>query len=105
MSTEIERRVGNLLNSSSQGAVTSQNSSVAPSQGGKGKPSSSGINIIKPDSFSEIDSAKENLSLELKQRQEKMKVHMPIWSCSDIDISYFHAQQYSNYSSYLLEFL
>uniref|UniRef100_A0A2N9J2C4 RNA helicase n=1 Tax=Fagus sylvatica TaxID=28930 RepID=A0A2N9J2C4_FAGSY len=73
MSTEIERRVGNLLNSSSQGAVTSQNSSVAPSQGGKGKPSSSGINIIKPDSFSEIDSAKENLSLELKQRQEKMK--------------------------------
>nr|POE73659.1 dexh-box atp-dependent rna helicase dexh1 [Quercus suber] len=75
MSTEIERRVGNLLNSSeSQGTLTSIDSSVAPSQGGKGKPSSSGVNIIKPDSLSDIDSAKDNLSLELKQRQEKMKV-------------------------------
>ncbi|XP_075638582.1 DExH-box ATP-dependent RNA helicase DExH1 isoform X2 [Castanea sativa] len=75
MSTEIERRVGNLLNSSeSQGALTSIDSSVAPSQGGKRKPSSSGVNIIQPDSLSEIDSAKDNLSLELKQRQEKMKV-------------------------------
>ncbi|KAK4582595.1 hypothetical protein RGQ29_025695 [Quercus rubra] len=75
MSTEIERRVGNLLNSSeSQGALTSTDSSVAPSQGGKGKPSSSGVNIIKPDSLSEIDFAKDNLSLELKLRQEKMKV-------------------------------
>lgn len=91
MSTEIERRVGNLLNSSeSQGALTSTDSSVAPSQGGKGKPSSSGVNIIKPDSLSEIDFAKDNLSLELKQRQEKMKVHMPIWS--GFDISYFHVQ-------------
>ncbi|KAF3964534.1 hypothetical protein CMV_011182 [Castanea mollissima] len=75
MSTEIERRVGNLLNSSeSQGALTSIDSSVAPSQGGKRKPSSSGVNIIQPDSLSEIDSTKDNLSLELKQRQEKMKV-------------------------------
>ncbi|XP_030925913.1 DExH-box ATP-dependent RNA helicase DExH1 isoform X2 [Quercus lobata] len=75
MSTEIERRVGSLLNSSeSHGALTSIDSSVAISQGGKGKPSSSGVNIIKPDSLSEIDSAKDNLSLELKQRQEKMKV-------------------------------
>lgn len=91
MSTEIERRVGNLLNSSeSQGALTSIDSSVAPSQGGKRKPSSSGVNIIQPDSLSEIDSTKDNLSLELKQRQEKMKVHMQIWS--HFDNSYFHVQ-------------
>lgn len=91
MSTEIERRVGNLLNSSeSQGALTFIDSSVAPSQGGKCKPSSSGVNIIKPDSLSEIDSAKDNLSLELKQRQEKMKVHMQIWS--HFGNSYFHVQ-------------
>ena len=40
--------------------------------------------------MSEIDFAKDNLSLELKQRQEKMKVHMLIWS--RFDISYFHVQ-------------
>ncbi|KAE8125212.1 hypothetical protein FH972_020045 [Carpinus fangiana] len=72
MSSDIERRVGSLLNSSgSQGAVPVNDSSMTPIQGGK-EPSA-GSNIRKPGSSLEIDSAKEKLSLELKQRQENMK--------------------------------
>ncbi|XP_059451843.1 DExH-box ATP-dependent RNA helicase DExH1 isoform X2 [Corylus avellana] len=72
MSSDIEQRVGSLLNSSgSQGAVHVNDSSMIPIQGGK--KSSAGSNIRKPDSLLDIDSAKEKLSLELKQRQENMK--------------------------------
>lgn len=73
MSSDIERRVGSLLNSSdSPGAVPVNDSSMTPSRQG-GKKSSASSNIRKPDSLLEIDSAKEKLSLELKQRQENMK--------------------------------
>ncbi|XP_062166386.1 DExH-box ATP-dependent RNA helicase DExH1 isoform X2 [Alnus glutinosa] len=72
MSSDIERRVGSLLNSSeSQGAVPVNDSSITPIQ--RGKKSTAGSNIRKPDSLLDIDSAKEKLSLELKQRQENMK--------------------------------
>ncbi|KAB1201160.1 ATP-dependent RNA helicase DHX36 [Morella rubra] len=72
MSSDIERRVGSLLNSSeSQGVVPVSDSSVTPSQGGR--KSSAGGNSSKPESLLEIDSAKEKLSLELKQKQDKIK--------------------------------
>ncbi|KAA8518450.1 hypothetical protein F0562_015924 [Nyssa sinensis] len=70
MSTETERRVGNLLNSS-QGTVSANNSPSTSSQGIR--QSSCGVDSTKPVSMLEIDTAKEELSIELKQRQERMK--------------------------------
>ncbi|XP_041024163.1 DExH-box ATP-dependent RNA helicase DExH1 isoform X1 [Juglans microcarpa x Juglans regia] len=72
MSSDIERRVGSLLNSSeSQQAVPVNDSSGTPTRAGN--KSSAGGNVRKSDSLLDIDSAKEKLSLELKQRQENMK--------------------------------
>ena len=71
MSTETEIRVGNLLDSS-QEVVTVDGPSAVSSQGVK--PSSSGASITSSESKLEIDTVKEGLSVELKQKQEKMKV-------------------------------
>ncbi|KAG6693839.1 DExH-box ATP-dependent RNA helicase DExH1 isoform X2 [Carya illinoinensis] len=72
MSSDIERRVGSLLNSSeSQQAVPINDSSGTPARAGN--KSSAGGNVGKSDSLLDIDSAKEKFSLELKQRQENMK--------------------------------
>nr|DAD48355.1 TPA_asm: hypothetical protein HUJ06_018292 [Nelumbo nucifera] len=70
MSTETERRVGNLLASSKE-AVHADDSSCASSQGVK--QSSPSVNIIKSESTLDADKAKEKFSVELKNRQEKMK--------------------------------
>lgn len=81
MSSDVERRVGSLLNSSdSKRAVPFNKSSGTPAQAGN--KSSAGGDIRKSDL--DIDSAKEKLSLELKQRQEKMKVPIPIFSSYEI---------------------
>ncbi|XP_031279106.1 DExH-box ATP-dependent RNA helicase DExH1 isoform X2 [Pistacia vera] len=69
MSTEIERRVGNLLNSS-QGTVTVNNSGVASDQGGKQV--SLNVKIANPVSVADTDANKEKLNFELKERQEKL---------------------------------
>ncbi|XP_057999659.1 DExH-box ATP-dependent RNA helicase DExH1 isoform X2 [Hevea brasiliensis] len=68
MSTETERRVGNLLNSSQRAAPADS----AAASGQADRQPSSGLKITKPISTSEPDSAKEKLSIELKQRQDKM---------------------------------
>ncbi|XP_059668649.1 DExH-box ATP-dependent RNA helicase DExH1 isoform X1 [Cornus florida] len=68
MSTETERRVGNLLDSS-QGTVSDDNLPSASSQGPK--QSSRDVNITKP--IPMLENCKERLNTELKQRQERMK--------------------------------
>lgn len=70
MPTEIERRVGNLLNSS-QKAAAGNESNATSSQGGKH--ASLGGKIVKPASMLETDAAKEKQSIELKQKQDKLK--------------------------------
>ncbi|KAJ0088801.1 hypothetical protein Patl1_32730 [Pistacia atlantica] len=65
MSTEIERRVGSLLNSS-QGTVTVNNSGVASDQGGKQV--SLNVKIANPVSVADTDANKEKLNFELKER-------------------------------------
>lgn len=76
MSTETERRVGNLLVSSQETVpVPVHGSSAVSSQ--VVQPSSSGGNITTSVSKLEIDTSKEGLSVELKQKQEKMKVLLP----------------------------
>ncbi|KAF7147070.1 hypothetical protein RHSIM_Rhsim03G0064000 [Rhododendron simsii] len=70
MSTEIEKRVGNLLGSS-KGTVPIDNSPSASSQ--IGKQSVPGVDTSKPGPVSVTDVGKERVSLELKERQEKMK--------------------------------
>ncbi|KAJ6303912.1 hypothetical protein OIU77_017730 [Salix suchowensis] len=70
MPTEIERRVGNLLNSS-QKAAAGNESDATSSQGGK--QASLGGKIVKPASMLETDAAKEKQSIELKQKQDKLK--------------------------------
>ncbi|KAK4833899.1 hypothetical protein QYF36_013054 [Acer negundo] len=71
MSTETERIVGNLLNSS-QGPVTVNDSGVSSVKGAK--QSSLSVEVANPVD-SDMDSAKEKLSVELKERQAKMKVN------------------------------
>ncbi|XP_058205318.1 DExH-box ATP-dependent RNA helicase DExH1 isoform X2 [Rhododendron vialii] len=70
MSTEIEKRVGNLLGSS-KGTVPIDNSPSASSQ--SGKQSVPGVDTSKPGPVSVTDAGKERVSLELKERREKMK--------------------------------
>ncbi|XP_052199353.1 DExH-box ATP-dependent RNA helicase DExH1 isoform X2 [Diospyros lotus] len=70
MTTDIERRVGSLLNSS-KGAVSADNFPSASSQGSKQVVH--GVDITKTESSFETDIDKERLNLELKERQEKMK--------------------------------
>ncbi|KAM7468993.1 hypothetical protein LguiA_007176 [Lonicera macranthoides] len=71
MSTETERRLENLLGNSA-GTVSVDNSASASTQGSK--QTSRGVDITKPNLVLEIDTAKERLSVQLKERQEKMKV-------------------------------
>ncbi|CAK9322974.1 unnamed protein product [Citrullus colocynthis] len=71
MTTDMERRVGNLLDDM-QGQGREHNvSSTASVEKGKQFPTS--VNNIKPTYKLEADSAKEKLSAELKQKQEVMK--------------------------------
>ncbi|KAK1563118.1 hypothetical protein Q3G72_022613 [Acer saccharum] len=72
MSTETERIVGNLLNSS-QGPVTVNDSGVSSVKGAKQSPLS--VEVANPVDTSDMDSAKEKLSVELKERQAKMKAN------------------------------
>lgn len=73
MSTETERRLGDLLDSS-QGTMDVSNSSSTSSRTTKG--SSCVAESVKPVKVLESDAAKEKLNLELKRRQEKMKVFL-----------------------------
>ncbi|CAK9152961.1 unnamed protein product [Ilex paraguariensis] len=70
MSSETERRLGNLLDSS-QRVVSVNNTSSASTRGIQ--QSSRGVDITRPASRLEIGTAKEGLSIELKERQEKLK--------------------------------
>lgn len=85
MSMETERRLENLLGSSA-GTVSVDNSASASTQGSK--QTSRGADITKPSSVLEIDTAKERLSVQLKERQEKMKV-LIICSSSGMFSFYF----------------
>ena len=76
MTTEIERRVGNLLDSSQSRAGVSGTSSETSAQ--RGKQASAGV-ITQPVSALEFDSTNGKFSLELKEKQDKMKVHIPLW--------------------------
>ncbi|KAL5545697.1 hypothetical protein UlMin_005384 [Ulmus minor] len=69
MSTEIERRVGNLLESSESQGVSVNNSLGTSAQ--RGKQSTPDGNIVQP--VPVLDSAKEKRNLELKEKQEKTK--------------------------------
>ncbi|KAK6944129.1 Helicase-associated domain [Dillenia turbinata] len=70
MSMEMERRVGNLLNSS-QGTAAAEGSSVTSSK--VDKLSSPAEYVTRPVSGLETDTAKEKLSADLRDRQEKLK--------------------------------
>lgn len=77
MTTEIERRVGNLLDrSQSRGGLSANSSSEASSQ--RGKQSLADGDMTQPVPILENDSTKEKLSLELKEKHDKMKVHISI---------------------------
>lgn len=76
MSTETADRVGSLLRSSeSQGEVSVN---VASGSGQGSKQTSASVNTSKPVYQLEPDTVKEKekLSRQLKERQEKMKVHI-----------------------------
>ncbi|XP_019153740.1 PREDICTED: DExH-box ATP-dependent RNA helicase DExH1 isoform X2 [Ipomoea nil] len=70
MSTEIERKVGNLL-SSSQASVSDGNSSSTHSY--TANVSSNAVHAARAAATLESDGAKERLNAELKQKQEKLK--------------------------------
>lgn len=78
MTTDIERRVGNLLDDLQGQGRDHSVSSTASAEGGKQTPTS--INNTKPVYKLETDLAKEKLSAELKQKQEEMKVSLFIFS-------------------------
>lgn len=71
MSTDIEKRVGSLLDTSN-GASSSEKSIGASSQSSKN--SSSSMNFAKPVAVLENNIAKEKISAELKEQEEKLKV-------------------------------
>lgn len=77
MTTEIERRVGNLLDNSESRVrvpeISSSEATEATVQ--RGNQSSADGDINQPVFTQETDSTKEKLSLELKVKQDKMKVH------------------------------
>lgn len=85
MSTEIEKRVGNLLGSS-KGTVPVDSSPSASSQ--SGKQSVPGVDTSKPGSVLVTDAGKERVSLELKERQEKMKVRYGVLSPKKVSVPY-----------------
>jgi len=70
MSTDIEKKVGNILNSShSKGAAPSSLPSVSADLGHK-----QSVITIKTVSSEQTDSFKEKLSVALKERQELVQV-------------------------------
>lgn len=70
MSTDIERRVGNLLNSSqSTGTTPSSSPSVSTDLGHK-----QSMSTVKSASSHQTHSSKEKLSVVLKERQELVQV-------------------------------
>ncbi|XP_020549589.1 DExH-box ATP-dependent RNA helicase DExH1 isoform X2 [Sesamum indicum] len=70
MSTEIEKRVGNLLNSSNgTSSVETGSSRSSETEALQSKP----VEIGRGASLLEIDTASEGLNMELKQKQEKMR--------------------------------
>lgn len=71
MSTDIERRVGSLLDTS-KGTSSTENSIGESSQSSKN--SSSTISSVKPVPILESHVAKEKISAELKHQEEKLKV-------------------------------
>lgn len=71
MSTETERKLGHLLDSS-QVTIDLGNTSSTSSQSSKG--SSSAAELVKPIQVSQSDIVKEKLNHELKRKQEKIKV-------------------------------
>ena len=71
MSADIERRVGSLLNTS-EGASSSGKSIGETPQSSKN--SSSPVSYVKPVPVGENNVAKEKISAELKQQEEKLKV-------------------------------
>lgn len=76
MSSEVEKKVGNFLNNS-KGIESVDKSSSASHQGAK--QFSPDVHIVNPVSMSEMETDKEKLSVELKLRQESLKVvHMQI---------------------------
>ncbi|KAL2533500.1 RNA helicase family protein [Abeliophyllum distichum] len=70
MSTDIERRVGNLLNSS---AVTTSVETSSSTSRETVKVTSNRLEEGRPLPVLEIDTASEKLNIELKERQEKMR--------------------------------
>ncbi|XP_010677544.1 DExH-box ATP-dependent RNA helicase DExH1 isoform X2 [Beta vulgaris subsp. vulgaris] len=80
MSTDIEKRVGSLLDNSN-GASSSEKSIGASSQSSKN--SSSSMNFAKPVAVLENNIAKEKISAELKEQEEKLKASASVqamWS-------------------------
>ena len=75
MSSEIETKVGQLLNDSQVGIPVDKSSSTS-SHTPKG--SSNVLELAKPPHMSETDASNEKLSLELKRRQEELRV---LFSC------------------------
>ncbi|KAL0344834.1 UNVERIFIED_CONTAM: DExH-box ATP-dependent RNA helicase DExH1 [Sesamum radiatum] len=70
MSTEIEKRVGNLLNNSNgTSSVGTGSSKSSETEALQSKP----VEIGRGTSLLEIDTASEGLNMELKQKQEKMR--------------------------------
>lgn len=72
MSTEIEERVGNLLSSSNGTNLVENNSS---SSSGAATSQSQNMDLNKRASVPEIDTVSEKLNIELKQKQDKMRVY------------------------------
>jgi ATP-dependent RNA helicase DHX36 len=70
MSTDIERKVGNLLNSSQPtGTAAASLPSVSTDPGHK-----QSVTTTKSTSLQKTDTSKENLSVALKERQELLQV-------------------------------
>lgn len=96
MTTEMERRVGNLLDRSNSRVGAPENrSSEARAQ--RGKQSSDDGDVAQPVSTPEIDSKKEKLSFELKEKQDKMKVQI---QCCYINFTCYYSS--CKYFCYLM---
>lgn len=81
MTTEMERRVGNLLDNSHGQGRDHNVSSTASVGASKQLPTS--VNSTKPAYKLETDTAKDKFSAELQQKQEQMKVNL-LFFCNDI---------------------
>ncbi|CAM8957024.1 unnamed protein product [Rhodiola kirilowii] len=74
MSTEVEKRVGNLLNTAGQSELAGVDASSSASSLKIGKFSSRGVSANNTSSTLKVDPAEDTASAELKRRHEKMKV-------------------------------